>query len=68
MEEGGKIGKRRKEGRKEGQEGENELNYPCCCYSNRSQLTQAVFRKEEDTEQASSGRMEKQVGKGRTSY
>ena len=52
--------------KKEGQEGGNELNYLCCCYSDRSQLTQTVFRKEEDTEQASSGRTDKQGGKGRT--
>ena len=49
--------RKKKEGRAGGG---NELNYLCCCYSNRSQLTQAVFRKEEDTEQASNGRTEKQ--------
>ena len=48
--------RKKKEGRAGGG---NELNCLCCCYSNRSQLTQAVFRKEEDTEQASDGRTEK---------
>ena len=60
----GRKGARKGIRKKEGQEGENELNYLCCCYSNRSQLTQAVFRTEEDTEQASNGRTAKR-GRGR---
>lgn len=46
------------EGRKEGRKEENEINYACCCYSNRSQLLRASLREEKG--------LEKELGEGRT--